>query len=220
MVLQPFSGALRRRVNNVKAIVTPLRVPLQALLVGLAGVGLASLYYHHMWWLALVAVVVAVSAGAILSLCGERSLPSRPIRALLLLESWLLIPIALAAAAAAAVIIVTVVLTVPDSTPAATKNLVGSVSTGITTFLTVGFIAWAADDKNSALADHVRDAFYAHYTRPDTPKAGAHVFQPDSVGERWVFSDEYEGIEGWGRPSRLARAKGIAVELSRGTSNP
>ena len=202
------------------AILNPLRVPFQALLVGLAGVGLASLYYHKLWWLAALAVAAALGIGVVVDLLGRRSLPDRPIRALYLLECRLLIPIGLAAAAAAAVIIVTVALTVPDSTPTATKTLVGTASTGITTFLTAGFVAWSADDTNSTLADHVRAAFYAHYTRPDTPKADAHVFKADSPGERWIFSDEYQAIEGWGRPARAARAKGIATELRNKTSEP
>lgn len=202
------------------AILTPLRVPLQALAVGLAGVGLAWLYYHDLWWLAAVAVIAAVTVGVIVDVCGKRSLPACPVRALYLLECWLLIPLALAAAAVAAVIIVTVVLTVPDSTPTATKDLVGAVSTGIATFMTAGFVAWSADDKNSTLADHVRDAFYAHYTRPGTPRPDAYVFRPESVGERLVFSDEYKGVEGWGRPARITRAKGIATELKSKTSDP
>jgi hypothetical protein len=142
------------------------------------------------------------------------------VSALYFLQGWLLIPLALAAVAAAAVVVITVELTLPDKTPDETKELVGGVSTGITTFLTAAFIAWSADEKNSALADHIKGKFQARYTRPGEDKPGAHVFRAESEGELLVYSPEYGGAEGWGWPSALKRAHGIAKQLRDGTSEP
>lgn len=134
-------------------------------------------------------------------------------------EAWALIPIALAVAAAAAVVIVTVELTLPDTTPTETKELVGTASAGVTTFLTAGFIAWAGDENNSTLADHVKEAFQDKYPRPGGAQ-GAHAFRPESPGEFWVFAEHYRGASGWGRPARVKRAAGVAKELRDGTREP
>lgn len=208
----------------MSAVLKPLRVPALALLVGLGGVGLAVLWFDDKWLLALAAVLALLVAGVASDALGRRSLPAHPVRARRLLEGWVLIPIALALVASAAVVVVTVELTLPTSEPSKptneTKELVGAISTGITAFLTAGFIAWTEDDKDSSLADHIKDAFQAKYTRPGTPKAGAHEFVANSAGERWVFSDTYGGAEGWSGAARAKRAAGVAQELQEGSSNP
>ncbi|MEA2276416.1 MAG: hypothetical protein QOC78_1376 [Solirubrobacteraceae bacterium] len=204
----------------MSSILEPLRVPLQALLIGLAGVGLASLWFNHHRLIGAAAVVGGIVLGWAIDACGNNRLPGHPVFALHLLEGWLLIPLALAAAAAAAVVIVTVELTVPDSAATTTKELIGGASTGITTFLTAGFIAWTSDDDDSTLADHVEERFQAHYTRGATTTNGMRGFRANSAGERWVFSEAYGGIDGWGRAARKTRAKGIKAELMSSGSNP
>lgn len=203
-------------------IVKPLRVPALALLVGLGGVGLALLYFKDRWLLALLSVAVLIIVAGILDGAGHAALPDSPEVAHHLLGAWVLIPIGLAALAAAAVVVVTVELTLPETPKPTTetKELVSAVSAGITSFLTAGFIAWTEDDKDSTLADHVKEAFQAKYTRPDAPKKGAHVFLADSAGERWVFGESFGGAEGWGGKARRKRAAGIATELRSGNSDP
>jgi hypothetical protein len=201
------------------AILSPLRVPLLALGIGLGGVGLAWLWFNDKEIEASVAVLVAFGLGFLLDLAGKGRLPDHPVSALWLLEGYALVPIAIATAAAAAVVIVTVELTLPDTTPTETKELVGAASTGVTTFLTAGFISAAGDENDSTLADHIKDAFQGKYSRPGGPQ-GTHAFRPESPGEFWVFAEHYRGVSGWGQPARLKRAKGVATELRTGDSNP
>src|SRR5262245_5222256 len=141
------------------AIFSPLWVPLRALFVALAGVGLAWLYFHNHSLIGLLAVAAGAAVGVMLDLIGRCLLPDSPVGASYFLEGWLLIPLALGALAAAAVVIVTVELTLPEGTATDTKELVGGVSSGITTFLTGGFVTWAGDDKDSSLADHIKEQF-------------------------------------------------------------
>jgi hypothetical protein len=202
------------------AVLSPLRVPLIALAVALGGVGLAWLWFNHHRPLAVIAVVAAVLVGWVIDRVGERLLPDHPKAALYLLEGWLLISLTLAMAAGAAVVIITVELTLPDSTPTSTMELVGAVSTGLTTFLTAGFISWAGDEKDSTLSDHVMKVFQRHYTRPGKPASRAHTFKPESNGELWVFAEAHGGAEGWGGSACRKRAKGIAAELGSGDSDP
>jgi hypothetical protein len=198
------------------AILSPLRVPAQALSVALAGVGVAWLFLNGHWLISAVAVAVAVVVGIALDALGKAQLPGRPVAAVYLLQGWLLIPLAIAVIASAGAIVTAVELTLPEGTGTETKELVAALSTGIVTFLTAGFISWVGDEKNSQLADHVKDAFEAKYTRPGKTKAGAHEFAAESAGDLWVHAGEVQGIEGWGWDARLKRAHGIEAALKPG----
>ena len=201
------------------AVLDPLRVPLQALVVAMGGVGLSWLWFHDHRLTAGIAIVVVLLLGAAIDSFGNRCLPRYPVFARHLLEGWILIPLALAATAAAAIVVVTVELTVPDGTPTDTKELLGSASTGITAFLTAAFVSWASDDDASSLADHIKARFQGHYVRTQTQN-DQHVFKEESTGERWVYSESYGGIDGWGRRARKVRAKGIKAELESKQSDP
>src|ERR1700760_270504 len=87
--------------------------PLRALLVALAGAGLADLWYDKKQVLAVVLAIVVCFVGVIADQAGKALLPARPGGALWFLEGWVLTPAALAAVAAAVVVLVTVALTVP-----------------------------------------------------------------------------------------------------------
>jgi hypothetical protein len=198
-----------------------LAAPLRALFVALAGAGLAWLSFNHLVWLAAVIAVVVLAVGWLLDRVGERSLPKHPVRAVRLLELWSLVPLMLGAVAAAAVVVVTVALTVPDSTSTDTKETVGALATAVTTFLTSVFVNSAGDKDDSTLSDHIQATFERHYGKGPAaqPDPKVHYFGAETAGLRWVFSGEYGGISGWGRPARLTRAKGIAAELKSGASN-
>lgn len=202
------------------AMLSPLRVPAQALVVALAGVGVAWLFLNGDWLLSLVLVGLGALAGVALDHWGKKRLPAHPVSAVYLLQGWLLIPLAVAVLAAAGVIVITIELTLPDGTGTETKELVGALSTGLVTFLTAGFVSWASDDKNSQLADHVKGTFQEKYTRPGKDKGDAHQFAAGSTGELWVYGGEFQGIEGWGWDARLKRARGIETELASGESEP
>lgn len=206
------------------AVLSPLRVPVLALVVGLGGVGLAWLWFNELEVFAVLSVVGLAAVGVIADQIGRRLLPANPVASVWWLQWWILIPIALAVAGSAAVVVLTVELTLPeDVTPkptTETKELVGAISTGITAFITAAFIAWTEDDKDSSLADHVRGAFWDKYTRPEKAKSGQHAFAAGSPGELWVYSEAYGGAEGWGRAARRKRAAGVAEELRTKGSNP
>jgi hypothetical protein len=192
--------------------------PLRGLMVGLAGAGMAWLCFNDLWWLAVVLTLVGIAVGWLLDWLGESLLPRWPVMAVKVLEWWLLVPAVIAAAAAAAVIVVTVVLTVPDKTATDTKEVVAALSTGITAFITAAFISWAGDDKDSTLGDHIRDVFQTKYKEAGTSQDDSSViyFPSESRGLRWAYSEEFGGIEGWGRKARRKRAAGIAEEIAKG----
>lgn len=195
-----------------------LGTPLRALLVALAGVALTYLWLSDQMIVAVALAVAAVVLGWVINRIGELLLPKRPVASIRFLESWLLTPAAIAAVASAVVVVITVTLTIPDDSNVSgnVKELVGTLSTGLTAFLTAAFIEWAGDDKNSKLADHVKSVFQSKYGRKDDPNLpqGAHGFPAGSDPERWVFSDEFGGIEGWGYAARRKRAQGVADSLA------
>lgn len=207
-------------LSGTLAALSPLRIPLQALAVALAGVAVAWALLKGHLDLALLAVAVVVLLGIACNEIGRGVLPKWPVAANYALQGWLLIPLAVSVIASGAAIVIAVKLALPEDTPTETEKLVSAISTGLVSFLTAAFITWTGDEKDSRLADHVKGAFESKYTRPGVAKAGAHVFAPGSPGELWIYAGEYGGIEGWGRMARLARARGVAKELKSGGSEP
>jgi hypothetical protein len=195
-----------------------LASPLRALAVGLAGVGLAWLWYNGQPVLALGVAVVAAGLGLVLDALGRALLPRSPVVAVRFLEWWILTPAALAALASGVVVFVTVALAVPEDSELGSdaKELISTLTTGVTAFITAAFISWAGDDADSKSADHIKSVFHEKYKREGTttPGGGVELFPADSPGERWVYSHEYGGIEGWGKAARLRRAKGVADALA------
>lgn len=179
-----------------------LSTPLRALAIGLAGVGLAWLWFSDAVVLALVLALTTAVAGTVLDRIGRALLPARPTLAVRLIEWWALTPAAIAALASAIVVVVTLALTVPEDVQIdpGTKQLIATLSTGLTAFIAASFISWASDERDSKLADHVREVFQAKYKRLDygeaEPLPGVHYFPAESAGERWVYSTEFKGIEG------------------------
>jgi hypothetical protein len=202
-------------------LVSEVSTPLRGLVVAISGVLLTYLWYHHHPTWAVVIGVGVCAVGFVLDAAGKAFLPNKPVLALWCLEGWMLVPAALAAVAGAVVILLTVKLAVPDGTATSTKGTISALSTGITAFITATFISWAGDAKDSKVADHVRTAFWAKYSRADgARKPGVHYFRAESPGEQWVYADERGGIEGWGRRARARRARAIAAELKTGNSEP
>ncbi len=212
--------------NAVAAALSPLRIPFQAMVVALAGAGTAWLFLKGHWEPAVLGALAVVAIGVACDQVGKAVLPKHPVLAVYLFEGWLLIPLAVAVLASAALIIVAIKAALPEKNAAGeptsteTEELVGAVSAGITAFLTAGFVSWAGDEKDSRLADHVKGRFEDKFTRPGVAKPGARVFAAGSDGEQWVYSGEFEGIEGWGWAARQKRAREIAAELESGASDP
>jgi hypothetical protein len=182
-----------------------LLAPLRALAVAIVGVLLAWMWTRGLGWWSVAIAVAGFVLGLLSDWIGQRSLPSHPVAAVEWLEFWLLSPLMLAAAGSAVVIIVAIELAVPEGTDPHTKQLIAALAAGITAFVTSGFISWAGDQKDSTLADHIQQVFEKAYLNS--------TFTDE--GERWVYSAWVHGITGWGRPARLARARGIAKTLVR-----
>lgn len=206
-------------VSEIAAVLSPLRIPMQALVVALAGAGTAWLFLNDHWLTALAAVAAVILVGVLCEAIGRAVVKTKPLLAVYLFEAWLLIPLAIAVLASAGIIVLAVKATLPEKdsagnpTSTETEKLVGAVSAGITTFLTAAFVTWAGDSKDSKLSDHIMERFQDSFTSADTPEEGKKVLPNDSPGIQWVFAGEYEGIEGWGHKARIARAKGVAAAL-------
>ncbi|MGI8668067.1 MAG: hypothetical protein ACR2N4_18885 [Jatrophihabitans sp.] len=175
-----------------------LAAPLRALFAALVGAWWASLWFGGTRWTVALVAIGAVTVGLLLDFAGRVAPARRPLLAITLMEWWIVIPMVLAAVAAAAAIIVTV--TVPDGTPAATKETIGALATAITSFLAAGFVDRAGDEDESRVSDRIRDHFYDKYDK---------TFKDGSAAQLFVFSGSYGTATGWGRAARRIRARGM-----------
>lgn len=187
-----------------------LAIALRALLVAVFGVLMAFFWFQDDWHFAIAFLLGGFLAGVAFQSIGERLLPDHPQTALEFMEFSVIAPATVAAAAAALVIIVGIELTTTGEEDI--KALAAALGTGITAFLTTTLIAWAGDKEDSKVANRIRAAFWAHYKRAGsiTPTKGVKLFPPNSDCERWVYSVEFKGIEGWGREARRARARALS----------
>lgn len=168
-----------------------LGAPLRALGVALLGAWWASLWFTDHRVLVLVVMAAPLLIGLLLDWVGRKVVgPGRPVWKIRFMEWWILVPVVLAGVAGAVAIVTTVELVLPDTVPEATKETVGAVGTAITAFLSAGFIDWAADGDDSKLSDRIRDHFYDAYKT---------TLKPGTVAERYVYSGNYSGADGWGR---------------------
>lgn len=198
--------------------------PLRALIVALGGVFLAWLWYKQPVWMAMTFAALALLLSFFAYRVGRRFLPGHPRLAMSLMSGGLAATEAvLATVAAAVVIVIAVTLTVPAKTPAGTKELIGSLSTGVTAFIAAVFISRAGDPQDTSVGDRIAADFRRKYKRApaagETRESNVHYFQDDSTGERLVYGDEVAGISGWSASARKKRAAKLADELKSGSSN-
>jgi hypothetical protein len=197
-------------------IVAGLATPLRALVVGALGAGIAWCWYNDMRLFSFVAPLAVIVVGLAVSEAGVRQLPGHPVAAVRLMPWRIVVPSAIAAAAAGLVIIATVELTVPDktaagaATPTDIKEIAAALSAAVTAFLGAAFIDWAADGKDSRLADWISGVFYEKYADPYFPK--------ESPAREAVFTNVT--IEGWGPAARAKRAKLVAKALAAPPASP
>lgn len=194
-----------------------LRAPLSALAVSLISVWLAGRWLAGERSLPLVVSGVVIILAYLLDWMGNAVLPDSPRLGVALLELWVFAPLMVGATASAAMVVIAVNYAVADTTPAAQKELINTTTAAVASFLTSGFIAWASDKDDSRVAKRIQRAFYAKYKRKTSGTdtvAGLKYFEPESRGERLVYSEQFEGIEGWGREARHTRAKELSLVLS------
>lgn len=189
----------------MKDALAGLAVPARALVVALLGALWAWWWFRGYEVLAAVVALALLGVGIAIGAAGSSRLPARPLLAIRLMEWWIIVPMTIAAIASAVTIIVAVELALPTGTAADIETTVAALGTAVTTFLASGFVDWAADDKDSRLSERIRDRFYAAYNTQ---------FEAGSAPDRFIYSGNFGGAEGWSRASRRIRAAGIAKHLS------
>jgi hypothetical protein len=185
---------------------------LRALLVALTGIQLALWWLHGTWILSAGLLVVVALLGMVAEWCGDRLLPSRPVAAVLVMEWWVLVPMAVAAAASTGVILLGVKLAVPDSVKdTVVKQTATALVSGLTAFLTAAFVSAVGDRDKSAVGERIKKRMRAHYERPPGEgKKRVSKMKQGGAAEQYLYSDFYAGLSGWDRETRISRARGIA----------
>lgn len=210
-------------LDDLLVFLEDLTVPARALIVAGLGVFLAWLWFNAWTPIVIFVVIAIILLGVLLFALGKSQLPHHPVRGLALMEFYVISPAMFAAVAASAVIVVTVALSPQKNATTDDKELLTSLTTAITAFLTGGFISWTEDKDGSTLAKRIQKAFRSKYKRFDpnqTPEKGVKYFRAESIGERWIESFEVKGVEGWDGKARRKRALGLALEMKSGDSDP
>jgi hypothetical protein len=171
-----------------------------ALVIALAGALCAWQWFHHGAFLPVILLLTAVVTG----FAADQSakwwlLPKHPVGAAWTLEFWVLFPVSLGISAVAAIIIAAVHFKIAEKT-GLSKEVTSGIVGAFSTFLSTLFVKSAEDADANWSAAHTKKAFYDAYSEyPFT----------DPAGERWVFSDTYGGVSGWGLKARHERARNI-----------
>lgn len=204
----------------MRDLIDALALPARSFVVAFIGACLASGWFKHARAIAVVVVAASIVVGLLCDHFGSKLLPHRPYAAIRWLEGWLLVPIAVGALGAALIVILTVNLAAPESASSRDKELAKAATAAIASFVTSVMIARENDKTESPLARRIRRTFWRHYNRgPGTGNPRVKLFAKSSVGENWVYSNEFGGIEGWGYAQRRTRAQGIETELKSGSSD-
>lgn len=201
---------------------------LPALIVGVLGAASAWLYLkvpQAQWmplevsqarWIPLAILMILLLAGLVGSVYGRSKLPRNPVTATRFMDFRILVPYAFASLASAIAIILAVSFTPPadESWDVETQKLAAATAAALTAFLTAGFIKSVDDADTAYVGEYVKGAFYAAYKRGEKELQGkVQYFPAGSDGERYVYSDPFKDIEGWGHKARLERARGVKGEL-------
>ena len=170
---------------------------LPALLVALAGVGIAWLLFYGRGTVAIAAVLVVTATGWLGDRAGRRALPARPVRARLAMELYLLVPISLASFVAGLLIWLAVYFAEDKSWSQEKKELIAATAGALTTFLSSAFIKGIEDADEKGVAVRIRNAFREAYEAPDSI--------PDPDVRRRLFDLN----RSWSRQKRKELARAI-----------
>jgi hypothetical protein len=165
-----------------------------------------------MWILSVGLLVGVALLGMAAEWIGDRLLPSKPVAAVLVMEWWILVPMAIATAASTGLVLLGVKLAIPDSIkdPVMKQTSTALVS-GLTVFLTAAFISAVGDKDKSAVGERIRTRMQAHYKRnPDPEKKRIWKIEPSGQAEQYLYSNFYADLAGWDRQARISRARGVA----------
>jgi hypothetical protein len=179
-------------------------------MVGLAGVGVALLWFYVSKPLAVVPPAVAILLGFGADQMTKRKLDDDdPLAAIKWAYGWALIPFAFAIAAAAVVIIVAVALDPGDKPPVRRKEIFSAAAAAVGAFLVAAFIKDAEEADEKWMGARFKKRFQARYRKRFPRQDG----QPASPAELAVISEADLGFSGWGRAARKQRAEIVASAL-------
>ncbi|MDQ3728435.1 MAG: hypothetical protein M3355_02485 [Actinomycetota bacterium] len=182
-----------------------------ALLIALVGAGLAYLWFEGGRAWPLLAVLALVVVGMVADRIGRSKVKGKnPAGAMVWLELWVLVPIALAALAVAFGIWVAVEFEPGKSTVVEDKKLQAAIVAAIVAFMTAVFVKSAEDVDGNLLAPRIRALFQEQLRAALQAKNPAG--QP-SQAELALESELWQG-RGWGRSDRRKRAEAIAAGLA------
>lgn len=187
------------------------------LAVALSGALIAWLWLTHHPWLA----VVPFAALVILGYFGDRAartrlLPTKPVASVWWMECWIFVPSVAAAFTSGVLIFLGVWLEPSQTATVEQKKLLAAISGALGAFAATLIINAAQDVDVNFMSGHVRKAFQARYKRRvsgASPEPRVCYLRPDSECERWVFSEDYRDVHGWGWSARHERARKIAERL-------
>ncbi len=198
--------------------------PLRVFIVAAFGLFFAVLLLNGDYRIVITALAITIGIAQALSWVGDALLPRQPRLALVFLECWVIAPGAIAAIGSGLAVFVCITAEVFKPADPELAGLLTAGATAVVALFTGAFVAWVGEQDDSRTADRIRRFFFAHYDRQPAAAASQvgrkHYFAAESRGERAVYSDEIEGVAGWGLPARWRRAKILAEELASGTSDP
>jgi hypothetical protein len=182
---------------------------LLALVVAILSVACAWLFFQSRWEITSIILGIGLLVGLACYFGGKQALPNQPVRAVKLMEGWILAPLMIAVLAGAAIIYIGVWLEPPENAPVDTEKLLAAASSALSVFLTTSFIDGVAEADTDWVGTPIRKAFEKAYHRT----TGKRPLQPDSPAEHWVFSPDVGGVTGWGFKARRRRARELQALL-------
>lgn len=178
---------------------------LPALLVAVAGVGLAWLGYEAHWAMSAVLVFSIVVIAEAIYRSGRAAVRSSPVSAIPRIEARILVFGAIAAGASALLIFVGVEFEPDKQASEQTKQLLAASAGALTAFITALWVKNAEEADEEWISSTVRADFHREF---------ADVFPNDSPGANAVFAGDFGGESGWGREARRVRAEAVAGALA------
>lgn len=186
--------------EDLTALLVPLWVPFRALLFAFGGALTAARWLESDYTPVVIILFILLPMSVGLFHLGRQLLPKRPRLGLALMECWLFAPLGLTLVASAFAVMVGVWLVAPESAAAEQKAVLSAIATAITTFLGTAVVAWSEDQNQSRASSRIRGAFQTKFKGR---------FPPGSPNARWVFSDHYGSVQGWGLEARWQRASAV-----------
>ncbi|MEU7428648.1 hypothetical protein [Streptomyces sp. NPDC040750] len=187
------------KAANINAAIT--------LVIALMGAGWAYAI-HERLWVAIIAPAVLVGLGELLFITGKGKIKKKPEVSVCWMEWRFLMYLFVAVLGSGAVIIVAAVTTPDVKWDPVLKGIVTAASGAVGVALASLLVGKGDNPWSNWVDKPIEAAFQKKFTA---------FWKPDSRPRDAVFSDNFEGCDGWGREARRVRAKAIAEALQNGT---